>query len=122
MSLPGRNAQAGIGRFSVVLALIVISLTGLFFLGYLPRSARAKQLVIATEASQREAVDVSAVKVEAAPGATEILLAGNIQAVTEAALFARTDGYVKKRIADIGDHVEKGQILAEIESPEVDQQ
>ncbi len=117
-----RNLQAGIARFPIVLALIVIALTGFFFLGYLPRSARAKQLITATEASQREAVEVSAAKVEAAPGAADLVLAGNIQAVTEAALFARTDGYVKKRVADIGDRVKEGQILAELESPEVDQQ
>jgi RND family efflux transporter MFP subunit len=122
MSLPTQKTQAGIARFPIVLALILITLTGLFFLGYLPRTARAKQLVTATEASQREAVDVTAAKVEAAPAVAELLLSGNIQAVTEAALFARTDGYVRKRIADIGDHVEKGQILAELESPEVDQQ
>ncbi len=117
-----RNCRAGMARFPIVLALILIALTGFFFLGYLPRSARAKQLATATDASQREAVEVSAAKVEAAPGAADLLLAGNIQAVTEAALFARTDGYVKKRIADIGDRVKQGQVLAELESPEVDQQ
>ena len=117
-----RKSQTGIARFPIVLALIVMTLIGLFFLGYLPRTARAKQLIAGTEASQREAVDVSAAKVEAAPGAADLVLAGNIQAVTEAALFARTDGYVTKRIADIGDRVRKGQILAELESPEVDQQ
>jgi len=110
------------GRFPFVLAFILLALTGLFFLGYLPRSARAKQLIAGTEAARREAVEVSAAKVEAAPGAADLLLSGNIQAVTEAALFARTDGYVKKRIADIGDRVQQGQILAELESPEVDQQ
>ncbi len=117
-----RKSQTGIARFPIVLALILITLTGLFFLGYLPRSARARQLVAATEATQREAVEVSAAKVEAAPAAADLLLAGNIQAVIETALFARTDGYVKKQIADIGDHVAQGQILAELESPEVDQQ
>lgn len=117
-----RKSQAGIARFPIVLVLILLTLTGLFFLGYLPRTARAKQLIAGTEASQREAVEVSAAKVEAAPSAADLVLAGNIQAVTEATLFARTDGYVTKRIADIGDRVKQGQILAELESPEVDQQ
>ena len=117
-----RKSQAGIARFPIVLVLILLTLTGLFFLGYLPRTARAKQLIAGTEASEREAVEVSAAKVEAAPSAADLVLAGNIQAVTEAALFARTDGYVTKRIADIGDRVKQGQILAELESPEVDQQ
>ena len=117
-----RKSQAGIARFPIVLVLILLTLTGLFFLGYLPRTARAKQLIADTEASEREAVEVSAAKVEAAPSAADLVLAGNIQAVTEASLFARTDGYVTKRIADIGDRVKQGQILAELESPEVDQQ
>lgn len=117
-----RKSEAGIARFPIVLVLIVLTLTGLFFLGYLPRTARAKQLIAGTEASEREAVEVSAAKVEAAPSAADLVLAGNIQAVTEATLFARTDGYVTKRIADIGDRVKQGQILAELESPEVDQQ
>jgi RND family efflux transporter MFP subunit len=49
-------------------------------------------------------------------------LPGNIQAVTEAPLLARSDGYIKRRLVDIGDRVQAGQILAEIEAPELDQQ
>jgi RND family efflux transporter MFP subunit len=116
------RSEAGIARFPIILFLIVIVLAGLFFVGYLPRTARARQLVTASEASQREATEVSAAKVKAAPANAEILLSGNIQAVTEAGLYARTDGYVTKRIADIGDRVKAGQVLAELESPEVDQQ
>jgi RND family efflux transporter MFP subunit len=51
-----------------------------------------------------------------------MLLPGNIQAVTETPIYARTDGYVKKRLADIGDRVTEGQLLAELDSPEIDQQ
>ena len=47
---------------------------------------------------------------------------GNIQAVTEAPILARADGYIKRRLVDIGDRVQAGQILAEIEAPELDQQ
>jgi RND family efflux transporter MFP subunit len=53
---------------------------------------------------------------------TEIILPGNLQAFTDSPIFARTDGYLKKWYFDIGAHVRKGQLLAEIESPEVDQQ
>jgi len=52
----------------------------------------------------------------------EIELPGSIQAVTEAPILARADGYLKRRLADIGDHVKSGQLLAEIEAPELDQQ
>ena len=52
----------------------------------------------------------------------EILLPGTTQAFTDASLFARTNGYVKAWHFDIGPRVKKGQLLAEIETPEVDQQ
>ena len=50
------------------------------------------------------------------------MLPGNIQAVTEAPVLARASGYIKKRYVDIGDRVKAGQVLAEIEAPELDQQ
>ena len=52
----------------------------------------------------------------------EVLLPGNLEAYTDSPIYARTDGYLKKWYFDIGAHVRKGQLLADIESPEVDQQ
>ena len=52
----------------------------------------------------------------------EILLPGNLEAYTDSPIYARTNGYLKKWYFDIGAHVRKGQLLADIESPEVDQQ
>ena len=52
----------------------------------------------------------------------EIVLPGNMQAFTDAPIYARTNGYLKKWYVDIGAHVKAGQLLAEIETPEVDQQ
>ena len=54
--------------------------------------------------------------------AREIVLPGNIQAFTLAPIYARTTGYVKAWYHDIGTHVKKGELLAEIETPELDQQ
>ena len=54
--------------------------------------------------------------------AQEILLPGNVQAFTLAPIYARTTGYVKAWYHDIGSHVRKGQLLAVIETPELDQQ
>jgi RND family efflux transporter MFP subunit len=58
------------------------------------------------------------------PGAMqeEITLPGNIQAFSEAPIYARTNGYLKKWYADIGQPVKAGQVLAEIDAPEQDQQ
>lgn len=52
----------------------------------------------------------------------EIVLPASIQAYTSAPVYARTGGYLKKWYADIGAHVKKGELLAEIATPEVDQQ
>jgi len=52
----------------------------------------------------------------------EIVIPGNMQPYTDAPIFARTNGYLKKWYADIGANVKAGQLLAEIDSPEVDQQ
>ena len=52
----------------------------------------------------------------------EIVLPGNIQAFVDAPIYARTSGYLKKWYTDIGTRVKTGQLIAEIESPEVDQQ
>jgi multidrug efflux system membrane fusion protein len=56
------------------------------------------------------------------PTSEELVLPGSVQAFVEAPIYARTSGYLKAWYADIGDSVKKGQVLADIETPEVDQQ
>src|SRR2546425_1132221 len=65
---------------------------------------------------------VSVISPTASASTREILLPGTTQAFTDAPIFARTNGYVKRWYFDIGAHVKQGQLLAEIETPEVDQQ
>jgi RND family efflux transporter MFP subunit len=65
---------------------------------------------------------VSVVLPKAASPAQEIILPGNIQPFISSPIYARTDGYLKKWYFDIGAHVKAGQLLAEIQTPEVDQQ
>jgi RND family efflux transporter MFP subunit len=55
-------------------------------------------------------------------GSAEIVLPGTVQAFTDSPIFARTNGYLKRWYFDIGARVRKGQLLAEIETPELDQQ
>src|SRR5438045_3410102 len=52
----------------------------------------------------------------------EVTLPANVQAFRDAPIYARTSGYLKRWYADIGTRVKAGQLLAEIETPEVDQQ
>jgi RND family efflux transporter MFP subunit len=52
----------------------------------------------------------------------ELVLPGNMEAYTDTPIYARTNGYLKRWYVDIGAHVKAGQLLAEIETPEIDQQ
>ena len=61
-------------------------------------------------------------KPDLSQGADELVLPGIVQAYIEAPIYARTSGYLKKWYSDIGARVHKGQLLAEIEAPEVDRQ
>src|SRR6202020_2112954 len=76
-----------------------------------------------TQRTQEAAIPTVAVVFpkEGAP-TQEIILPGNTQAFSDAPIYARTSGYLKRWYFDIGAHVQKGQLLAEIETPEVDQQ
>src|SRR6266550_1660256 len=61
-------------------------------------------------------------RVERSTDQNVLKLPGTMQALTEAPILARADGYLKRRLADIGDRVQAGQVLAEIDAPELDQQ
>jgi RND family efflux transporter MFP subunit len=117
-----RESRRGHARGLLILAVTVVGLGALWALGYWPRATRARQLAAAAQAVQRSLPSVTVVPVKGAPAEVEISLPGNIQAETETPVFARADGYLKRRTADIGDRVKAGQLLAEIDSPELDQQ
>ena len=104
--------------FLGVVALVAIA----FILGYIPLAKR--RVLIADEAREQERAPqrVEVIEVRRSSDKSAIELPGNIQAITEAPILARADGYLKRRTVDIGDRVSSGQILAEIEAPEVDEQ
>lgn len=62
------------------------------------------------------------IKAQLAPSDSEMIIPGNVQAWHEASIYARINGYIKHWYVDIGSHVEKGQLLAKIETPELDAQ
>ncbi len=103
-------------------AAIVVSLAviGALTSGILPRvTART---TLRKETAQMALPTVAVIHPERTADAEEVVLPANVQAFISAPIFARTNGYVKKWYADIGAHVKQGQLLAEIETPEVDQQ
>jgi RND family efflux transporter MFP subunit len=114
-----RPSAATLWILGIVAALILV---GAFFAGYLPETSR--QTALAKDANEDSTTlpPVNVIAVEQASGKSQLVLPGNIQAVTEAPVLARASGYVRTRYVDIGDRVKEGQLLAEIEAPELDQQ
>ena len=74
------------------------------------------------EAREAAVPTVLTTKPRSGPAADTLVLPGSVQAYYEAPIYARTSGYLKTWHTDIGAAVKKGQLLAEIEAPEVDQQ
>lgn len=86
-------------------------------------NSRAKaSSVLKNETLEMAIPTVAVIHPKASALGEEIILPGNIQAFTDTPIYARTNGYLKRWYADIGARVKAGQLLAEIETPEVDQQ
>ena len=97
------------------LALAVVVLFGVH-----SRTMAASRLVEATD--QAAIASVNLVHPQPATRAHDLVLPGNTQAFIDSPIFARTNGYLKRWYVDIGARVRKGELLAEIETPELDQQ
>jgi RND family efflux transporter MFP subunit len=107
-------------RALILLALLLVVAVVLAVTGILPRiHART---TLAEQTNSLAAPDVLVAPPTRGQPSQEIVLPGSISAYADASIFARTNGYLKKWYFDIGAHVKKGQLIAVIESPEVDQQ
>jgi len=108
-----RSLFVKLGVAALVLGVVIYS-------GIHQRAAAESNLGTATEQAAIAAVNV--VEPKSGAGLEEIVLPGTTQAFIDTPIFARTNGYLKQWYFDIGAHVEKGQLLAVIETPELDQQ
>jgi RND family efflux transporter MFP subunit len=107
----------GGGRYALiaVLVAVVLAVWGIF-------SRVTARADLGKETAATAVPTVITVKPERAAGAEQMVLPGNVQAFYEAPIYARTSGYLKNWNTDIGARVKKGDLLAEIDAPEVDQQ
>lgn len=112
---PLSGAKALLLAFALVAGAVVLAI-----LGIVPRVRARTTLQRQTDELAAPAVIVARPQ----PGrlSQDLVLPGNIQAFTDSPIYARTSGYLKSWAFDIGAHVKKGQRLAVIESPELDQQ
>ena len=117
MSERRAEESSHVGRYGLILLAVAILLA---ILGIATRVLSRNKL---GEETRTESIPTVVVQhPTASPPAEELVLPGSVQAFVEAPIYARTSGYLKIWYTDIGDHVQKGQVLAEIETPEVDQQ
>lgn len=115
-------AQAPIAPHKVVMVLVVaaVVLGVLALTGYLSRKHDAK--VLAADTVKFAAPTVEVQQAKQAPPVDNFVLPGNVTAYTDSPIYARTDGYLTHWYYDIGARVKKGALLAEIATPELDQQ
>jgi multidrug efflux pump subunit AcrA (membrane-fusion protein) len=115
-----RNSGSG-GKAILIVIVIILALGGLFALGTIPRLQQNHKIVARAQSIETEVPKVLVTKPKP-PFDAALSLPGSTEAIEDAQVGARTTGYLTKRYADIGSHVHAGQVLAEIESPDVDQQ
>lgn len=101
--------------FAVAVVLVIIAVFLVF-----QRKTQYQALAKETEAASIPTVAV--VRPTPEPGDENLVLPGTLQAYVESPIYARTNGYLRKWYHDIGTRVNKGELLAEIDTPEVDQQ
>jgi RND family efflux transporter MFP subunit len=112
-----QSIRRGLSGRAVLGTLVVLAT--LFLVGMFPRW-RANAALTTAASDQRPTVSV--VMSQGPDGAANLVLPGSTQAIQETAIYARTNGYVRQWFVDIGAKVEAGQLLAEIETPEIDQE
>jgi RND family efflux transporter MFP subunit len=113
---PGRKRSPLFTIFFVVVAILVVVGGLLLF----QRRVQYQALANETEAAAIPTVAIIHPSVET--GDENLVLPGTLQAYVESPIYARTNGYLRKWYHDIGSRVNKGELLADIDTPEVDQQ
>ena len=113
---PGEKRRSHLWIFLLILVVAVL----LVVFGILPRiQART---ALRQETLRMAVPTVAIVQPKRSSPAQEIVLPANVQAFADAPIYARTNGYLKRWYVDIGSRVKEGQLLAEIDTPEVTQQ
>jgi RND family efflux transporter MFP subunit len=120
---PEAVSKPGWGTAIVVMVLLLLLAGGgaaMVYYGIHSRTVSANTLAVQTR--EDAVMAVSVVHPKLGDTNEEVVLPGNTQAFTDSPIYARTNGYLKKWYVDIGTHVKAGELLAEIEAPELDHQ
>jgi RND family efflux transporter MFP subunit len=117
---PGGVGPAPRGRATTLVGAVLLVLVTAGVVTFLNRKSESDALAKETDAVAVPTVAV--IQPQTEPGDDELVLPGNLQAYIESPIFARTNGYLLRWYKDIGSKVEKGELLAAIDTPEVDQE
>jgi RND family efflux transporter MFP subunit len=120
--VPASHMKGTGRRLAASAVLLAIALGGAFFYVSLIKARDFELLSEATAARAAEPPAVEAVPVEATPAGQALVLPAEARGWYTSTIFARVSGYVTTWLADIGDHVKKNQVLAVIDTPELDAQ
>ena len=121
----GNAAGGGVppgGRGQLLKWFLVLFLIFLALGIYSFTQKRASHQVLAQQTVRMAVPYVAVIHATSLSGNSDLILPGNIQSYVESPIYARTNGYLRKWYKDIGSHVAQGQLLAEIDTPEVDAQ
>lgn len=114
----GEASSSRHGVLTIVIVLLVVAIV--VIAGVVPR--RRARAALKETTRQLAVPTVAVIHPKMGAPQSEVVLPGNIQAFNDSPIYARTNGYLKKWYVDIGARVKAGQLLAEIETPEVDQE
>lgn len=104
-----------------IIAGIGFIVTGLLAVGIIPRLYRQSELNAFAKSVTTELPTVNVVQPKLAANSTELVLPGSVQGDKEVTIYSRSDGYLQKRLVDIGDRVNARQLLATVSTPDADQ-
>lgn len=110
------------GRLFLLAGVASALLVAAFLFGYLPRQRAKDALAASAGPEARQLPRVEVVSPKALNSDHPVVLSGSVRALEETVVYPRANGYVAKWLVDIGDKVREGQTLAEIETPELDQE
>jgi multidrug efflux pump subunit AcrA (membrane-fusion protein) len=115
-----RSTAGSVARNVALIILAVVVVGGFVWRGIASRTTAMS--VLTRETRELAIPSVSVITPKRGAPQEEIVLSGDMQAFVDAPIYARTNGYVRRRLVDLGARVKAGQLLAELDAPELDQQ
>lgn len=115
---PRRSRVRALARW----LLLAVAAGGVFVAGYLPKQRARAALVAEAQRDNQGLPEVATIQAKPLAAAKPFSLPGNLKGFEQTVLFARANGYVSRWLADMGDQVEEGQLLAELDTPELDRE